>query len=60
MIKNDLVSLLKSSSPLDYAILTLLISFISLYALIEAVLILPYGTLTLVDIYHVRIMKSSV
>ena len=60
MIKNDLVSLLKSSSPLDYPILTPLVSFISLYALLEADLILSLGTLTLTDIDHVSIMKYIV
>ena len=60
MTKNDIVSLLKSSSPLDYPILTPLVSFISLYALLEADLILSLGTLTLTDIDHVSIMKSSV
>ena len=60
MIKNDLVSLLKSSSPLDYPILTPLVSFISLCASFEADLIHSLGTLTLTDIDHVSIMKSSV
>ena len=58
MTKNDLVSLLKSSSPLDYPILTHLVSFLPLCALHEASLILSLGTLTLTDIDHVRIMKS--
>ena len=60
MSKNNLVSLLKSISALDYPILTPLGSFISLYASFEAGLIHPLGTLTLTDIYHVSIMKSSV
>ena len=60
MIKNDLASLLKSISPLDYPLLTLLASFISLCALFEADLIHSWGTLTLTDIYHVSIMKSCV
>ena len=60
MIKNDLVSLLKSSSPLDRHILTPLISFISLFASFEAGLIHSLGTLNLTDIDHVSIMKSSV
>ena len=60
MIKNDLVSLLKSSSPHYCTILTPLVSIISLCALFEAVLIHSLGTLTLIDIDHVRIMKSSV
>ena len=60
MIKNDLVSLLKSRSPLDYPILTPLVSFISLCVFFEAGLILSLGTLTLTDIDHVSIMKSSV
>ena len=59
MIKIDLVSLLESSSPLDYPILTPLVSFISVCALFEAGLIHSWGTLTLTDIDHVRIMKSS-
>ena len=60
MIKNDLVLLLKSSSPLDYRILIPLVSFISLCASFEAGLIHSWGTLTLADIDHVSIMKSSV
>ena len=52
-IKNDLVSLLKSSSPLDYPIKTPLVSFISLSFIL-------WGTSTLTDIDHVSIMKSSV
>ena len=60
MIKNDLVSLLESRSPLDYAILTPLVSFISLCASFEADLINSWGTLTLTDIDHVSIMISSV
>ena len=59
MIKNDLVSLLKSSSPLDYPILTPLVSFISLCASFEANLIHSWGTLTLTGIDHVSIMKSN-
>ena len=60
MIKNDLVSLLKSISPLYYLILTLLVSFISLCASFEASLIYSWGTLTLTNIDHVSIMKFSV
>ena len=60
MIKNDLVSLLESSSPLNYHILTPLVSFISLCASFEAGLIYPLGTLTLTDIDHMSITKSSV
>ena len=60
MTKNDLVSFLKSSSPLDYPILTPLVSFISLCALFEAGLIRSLGTLTLTDIDHESIMKPSV
>ena len=60
MIKNDLVSLLKSISPLDYSILTPLVSFISLCASLEADPIHSLGTLTLIDIDHVSIMKFSV
>ena len=60
MIKNDLVSLLKSSSPVDYCILTPLVWFFSLCALFEAILVHSWGALTLTDIYHMRILKSSV
>ena len=60
MTKNDLVSLLKSSSPLDYPILTHLVSFILLCTSFEADLIHSLETLTLTDIDHVRIIKSSV
>ena len=60
MIKNNLVSLLESSSPLDYTILTPLVSFISLCASFEANLINSLGNLTLTDIDHVNIMKSIV
>ena len=60
MIKNNLVPLLESSSPLDYPILTPFVSFISLCASFEAGLIHSLGTLTLTDIDHVRIMKSNV
>lgn len=60
MIKNDLVSLLGSSSPLDYPILTLLVSFISLCTSFETGLIRLLGTFTLTNIDHVSIMKSSV
>ena len=54
------MSLPESSSHLDYPILTLLVSFISLCASFEACLIHSLGTLTLTDIDHVSIMKSSV
>ena len=60
MPKNNLVLLLKSSSPLDCPILAPLVSFISLFALVEAGLVLSLGSLTLNDIDHVSIMKSSV
>ena len=60
MIKNDLVSLLKCISPLDYPILTPSVSLISLYASFEAGLIYSLGTLTLTDIDYVSIMKFSV
>ena len=60
MIKNELVSLLKSRSPLDYPILIPLVSFISLYASFEDVLIHSLGTLNFTGIDHVSIMKSSV
>ena len=60
MIKNDIVSLLKSSSLIDHPILTTFVSFISLCASFEADLIHSLGTLNLTDIDHVSIMKSSV
>ena len=53
------MSLPESSSPLDYPILTPSVSFISLYDSFEAGLIHSLGTLTLTDIDHVSIMKSS-
>ena len=59
MIKNDLVSLHKSSSPLDHPILTPLVSFVSLCASFDTGLVHSLGTLTLTDIDHVSIMKSS-
>ena len=60
MIRNDLMSLPESSSPLDYPILTPSVSFISVYDSFKADLIHSFGTLTLMDIDHVSIMKSSV
>ena len=57
MTKNNLASLLKSISPLDYPILTPLVSFISLCASVEVGLIYYLGTLTLTDIDHVSIMN---
>ena len=60
MIKNALVSLHKSRSPLDYPILTPLVSLISLCASFEAGLIHSLENLTLTDIDHVSIMKSNV
>ena len=60
MISNNLMSLPESSSPLDYPILTPFVSFISLCASFEVGLILSLGTLTLTDIDHVSIIKSSV
>ena len=54
------MSLPESSSPLDYPILTPSVSFISLYDSFEDGLIHSLGTLTLTDIDHVSIMKSSV
>ena len=54
------MSLPESSSPLDYPIITPSVSFISLYDSFEAGLIHSLGTLTLTDIDHVSIMKSSV
>ena len=60
MTKNNLVSLLKSSSSLDYPTLTPFVSFISLCVFFEAGLILSLGTLNLTDIDHVSLMKSNV
>ena len=60
MTNKDLMSLLESNSPFDYPIITPLVSFISLCASFEADLIHSLGTLTLTDIDHVSIMKSSV
>ena len=54
------MSLPESSSPLDYTILTPLLSFNSLSASFEVILIHSWGNLTLTNIDHVRIMKSSV
>ena len=54
------MSLPESSSPLDYPILTPSVSIISLYDSFEAGLIHSLGTLTLTDIDHVSIIKSSV
>ena len=54
------MSLHESNSTFDYTILTSLVSFVSLCASLEAGLIHSLGTLTLTDIDHVRIMKSSV
>ena len=54
------MSLPKSRSPLDYPILTPLVSFMSLCASYEAGLIDSSGNLTLTEIDHVSIMKSSV
>ena len=54
------MSLPEFSSPLDYPILTPLVSFISLCTSFEAGLIHSWGTLTLTDIDHVSIMKSNV
>ena len=56
MIKNDLVSLLKSSSPLDYPVLEPLVSFILLCISVETDLIHSLGTLTLTNIDHVNIL----
>ena len=54
------MSLSESKSPFDYTILTPSVSFISLCSSFEAGLIPSLGTLTLTDIDHVSIMKSSV
>ena len=57
MIKNDLVSLLKSSSPLDYPILTPLVIH-SLCASFEDGVIHSLEPLTLTDKDHVSISIS--
>ena len=54
------MSLPESSSPLDYPILKPSVLFISLYDSFEVALIHSLGTLNLIDIDHVSIMKSSV
>ena len=54
------MSLPESSSPFDYPILKPSVSFISLYDSFEADLIHSLRTLTLTDIDHVSIMKSTV
>ena len=54
------MSLPESSSPLDYPILTPLISFISIYASFEDGLIHSLETLTLTEIDYVSIMKPTV
>ena len=54
------MSLPESRSHLDYPILTLLVSFISLCASFVAGLIHSLGTLTLTYIDHVSIMKFNV
>ena len=60
MINNDLVSLVKPKSPFDHPILKTLVSFISLCASFKADPIHSLGTLTLINIDHVSIMKSTV
>ena len=60
MTKNEIMSLLDSNSPLNYPLLIPLLSFVSLCASFEVGLIHSLGTLTLINIDHVRIMKSSV
>ena len=54
------MSLPESSSPLDYPILKPSVSFIYLYVSFESGLIHSLGDLTLTDIDHVSIIKSSV
>ena len=54
------MSLPESRSPFDYPILTTSVLFISLNDSFEAGLLHSLGTLTLTDIDHVSIMKSSV
>ena len=53
------MSLPESISPLDYPILTPLVSLILLFASFEASHIQSWGTLTLTYIDHLSIMKSS-
>ena len=60
MIMNNLMSLPESISPLDDPTLTPSVSFISLYDSFEAGLIHSLETLTLTNIDHLSIMKSSV
>ena len=60
MTKNNQASLLKSSLPLDYPILTPLVSFIYLCSLFLVDLILSLGAFNLTDIDQVSIMKYSV
>ena len=60
MTKNDLMSLLVFNSSLDYPNLKPLVSFISLCTSFEVGLTHSLGTLTLIDIDHVSLMKSSV
>ena len=60
MTKNDLMSLLESSTRLDYPILIPLVSFVTLCASFEAGLIHSLGSLTLTNIDQVSIIKSSV
>ena len=60
MTKNDLMSLVEFNSPLDYPILTTVVSFISLCASFEVGLVHSFGTLTLIYVNCVSIMKSRV
>ena len=60
MIKNDQELLLKSNTPIDHHILTPLVSFNSLCVSFDAGLIRSLDNLTLTDIDHLSIMKSSV
>ena len=60
MTKNDLMQLIESNSPLDYPSLSPLVSFVSLCASFDVGLIHSLGTLTLTDIDHFSISKSSV
>ena len=57
--KTDLMSLLEYNLICDYPMLTPLLSFITLCALFEAGIVNSLGTLSLIDIVHVSIMKSS-
>ena len=60
MTKNNLISFLRSTWPLDYPILTPLVLLFLLCPSFKDNLIHSVGTLTLTDIDHMSIMNSSV